>query len=189
VRRCILLVVDGTNRGELVELARNRSWAVQRTLEVSSSTVRRGLEELRLVLHQGSTDAVIVDSVRFPGMPTIAVLRELAVVAQLGVELLSAREPWLSTAGAQGTLIQWIVDGVDRDQSAKIKASLARATAEGRPLGRPRAVIPTQRVLEMRAAGASLRAIARAVGLGAATIHRFLSAHDQVAQATKSRGR
>lgn len=172
----------------MVELAATRGWTLVRTLEVSRSDVRGGLEELRQLLHQGLSEGVIVETVQMPGLSTASVLRELEVMVELGIALMSAREPWLSTLGDQGRLISWLVANFDREHYEKIRASLAIVRAEGRSIGRPRAVIPTDQVLGMRASGASLRAIAKATGLGAATIHRFLSAHDQVVNAGKSEG-
>lgn len=188
VQRCVLVVVGGANRGLMVELATTRGWNVARTLEISSSQVRRGLEELRQLVHQGSVEGVVMDTIQLPGLSTMSVLRELAVMVELGIALMSVREAWLSTLGDQGKLISWVVASIDRDHKDKIRASLAKGRAEGRSIGRPRAVIPTEQVLRMRAIGASLRAIAKATGLGAATIHRFLTAHDHVAKAGKSRG-
>jgi hypothetical protein len=54
---------------------------------------------------------------------------------------------------------------------------LARARKLGVHIGRPRAVIPEEQVLALRARGVSLREIAKTVGLGAATVHRFLDGH------------
>lgn len=186
--QCVLLVIGGSGRGAMVALAATRGWTVLRTLEISRSEVRRGFEEVRQLMHQSLFEAVIVDTVQIPGLSTTSILRELEVMVELRVALLSVREPWLSTLGDQGKLMTWLVAGLDREHNEKIRASLARVRAEGRSIGRPRAIIPTDQVLGMREAGASLRAIAKATGLGAATIHRFLSAHDQVVKAGKSRG-
>lgn len=172
----------------MVELAAAREWTVVRTLEIPRFEVRRALEELRQLLHQRLFEGVIVETVAMPGLSTTSALRELEVMVALGIALVSVREPWLSILGDQGKLISWLVANLDGEHSEKIRASLAKVRAEGRTIGRPRAVIDTDRVLEMREAGASLRAIAKATGLGAATIHRFLSAHDHVVKAGKSKG-
>lgn len=187
MQRCVLLVIGGASRGVMAELAATRGWTVVKALEVPRSEVRRGLEGLRQAMHQGLFEAVIVDTVKIPGLSTNSVLRELEVMVELRIALRSVREPWLSTLDDQGQLISWLVANLDREHSENIRASLAKVRAEGRSIGRPRALIPTEQVLEMRASGASLRVMAKATGLGAATLHRFLRAHDQVAKAGKSK--
>lgn len=57
--------------------------------------------------------------------------------------------------------------------SAATRAGLARAQKNGVRLGRPRVVIPEERVQELRAHGKSIRSIGLAVGVGTATMQRY----------------
>lgn len=54
-------------------------------------------------------------------------------------------------------------------------AGVARARKEGKTIGRPRLVVDRQKVLDMRAAGMSLRAIAQQTGSSAASVLRILA--------------
>jgi DNA invertase Pin-like site-specific DNA recombinase len=172
-----------------MQLARDRGLQVVETLDVSRARVRPALEELRQRAHQSRFDALVVDTVGFPGIGVMGMLHELDVLGQIGIEIVSRQEAWLSTSGVQGHLISWVVSRAGQEHRERIRMALAHVRAEGRSLGRPRASIPVDKVLAMRSEGASLRQIARAVGLGAATVHRFLVAHDQVAKSRKSEGR
>ena len=54
----------------------------------------------------------------------------------------------------------------------RVKAGLKNARAKGKRLGRPRRVLDSSRVADLRAAGASWRSIARELGVGLATLYR-----------------
>src|ERR1700681_1788456 len=72
------------------------------------------------------------------------------------------------------------IDGVDIENSptdsrrARIMAGLERARGRGVRLGRPRILIDMNQVLALRAAGRSLAAIGRGLGVSAMTISRTL---------------
>lgn len=185
VRRCVLVAIEGTNRGRVLAEARARGWPIERTLEVGRSGARAVLEELEHAAHRGVVDAVVVDTLLWPGVGVVATLRHLNVLAQLGVELISLDECWFNVT-TQKQFLEWVIACLDNEHRARIRVSLDKVRSEGRPLGRPRAVIPTEQVLQLRAGGASLRAIARATKLGVSTIQRFLVAFDRVAAARKS---
>jgi DNA invertase Pin-like site-specific DNA recombinase len=57
----------------------------------------------------------------------------------------------------------------------RVKAGLRNARAKGRQLGRPRRQIDAERVAELRASGASWRAISRELGMGLGTLYRASS--------------
>jgi hypothetical protein len=179
------LVVAGSDPAELVALARARGWTVAGTLETSRSGAARGFRRVRELLQQGSRGALVVDTVLLPRLATMTVVRELAELTQLGVEVASAREPWLSTLGEQGRLLSWLVCRLEEERD-RARTPRSRASSEGRRPGRPRAVVPRETVIALREEGASLRHIGRAVGLGTATIQRFLAAD---ADAEKAGGR
>jgi DNA invertase Pin-like site-specific DNA recombinase len=55
----------------------------------------------------------------------------------------------------------------------RVKAGLRNAQAKGKRLGRPRRVVDSSRIADLRAAGASWRAVSRELGVGLATLYRL----------------
>lgn len=56
----------------------------------------------------------------------------------------------------------------------RVRAGLQNAKRRGKRLGRPPAAVDRARITRLRAAGASLRAIAGQIGVSVATIHKVL---------------
>jgi DNA invertase Pin-like site-specific DNA recombinase len=56
----------------------------------------------------------------------------------------------------------------------RVKAGLNAAKRRGKAHGRPKVVFERWKVVEMRKAGASVRVIAKLLGIGAGTVHRVL---------------
>lgn len=176
MQRCVLVAIEGASRERLASVAR---WTVAEVVDVSSSGVRAGLEKVRRLADRGEIDAAAFDTLQWPGLGVVATLRELNVLLGLQIELVAIRER-ISMGGDHGRLISWILNRLDTEHRQKIRGSLARVRAEGRPLGRPRVNIPVETVLRMRSDGASLRHIAGAVGLGVSTVQRFLASNREL---------
>jgi|SRR5688572_4940273 len=98
-------------------------------------------------------------------------------------------EPTMADREAQHRLRQWraqlrearaLIDVAvpAAPHSAATRDGIARARRSGVRIGRPPAAIPVERVLALRASGTSLRAISKTVGVGAATVQRFLKRVD-----------
>lgn len=87
---------------------------------------------------------------------------------ELGVSFV-AQEDAIDTTTAAGKLVFVIISAMAEFERSLIReriyAGLHRARAQGKRLGRPRRVVDEQQVRALRAAGHSLRAIARAVGI------------------------
>jgi DNA invertase Pin-like site-specific DNA recombinase len=58
--------------------------------------------------------------------------------------------------------------------SERVQAGLNRARAKGKVLGRPKAAVRAERVLDMRRRGASIRKIAGDTGVSPMTIQRIV---------------
>ena len=58
--------------------------------------------------------------------------------------------------------------------SERVVAGMNRAKAQGKSLGRPKAVVRAKRVLELQERGMSLRQIAAETGVSAMTVQRIL---------------
>ena len=65
--------------------------------------------------------------------------------------------------------------------SSRVRSGLARARAQGKTLGRPRAIVDRDKLAAMRKRGMSLREIADETGKSAMTIQRLLKNHESEA--------
>jgi len=63
----------------------------------------------------------------------------------------------------------------------RIRAGIRAARARGKRLGRPREYVNTDRLLELKSAGMSLRQIANALGIGYGTVRDRLAKCDKKA--------
>jgi len=109
------------------------------------------------------------------------VLKTLLILNQLsthGVKYRSLQEQWIDSLGAFSDAIIGILATVAKFEadriSARVRTGLARAKAQGKVLGRPKAIVDRARLAKMRAEGMSLREIAEKTGKSAMTIQRLL---------------
>ncbi len=116
------------------------------------------------------------------------VLKTLLILNQLsgyGVKYRSLQEQWIDSLGAFSDAIVGILATVAKFEaermSSRVRSGLARARAEGKVLGRPRAILNREKLAAMRRKGLSLRQIAETTGRSAMTIQRLLKAHEQEA--------
>lgn len=164
-------------RPELDELARRRGFDVVAVFEETASgglvKRRHALERLIRSAARHEFDAVLVWALDRLGRTmahTVAMVLELD---RTGVEVLSAREPWLDTAGPVRPLLVSVFAWVAEQERAR--AGLARARAQGTRLGRPRAP-GIGSAVQLVSEGMSVRAAAAAVGASEATVRRALKA-------------
>jgi len=116
------------------------------------------------------------------------VLKTLLILNQLtgyGVKYRSLQEQWIDSLGAFSDAIVGILATVAKFEadrmSNRVRSGLARARAEGKVLGRPKAVLDRRKLAAMRNEGMSLREIAATTGKSAMTILRLLKAHEREA--------
>jgi DNA invertase Pin-like site-specific DNA recombinase len=109
------------------------------------------------------------------------VLKTLLILNQLsgyGVKYRSLQEEWIDSLGAFSDAIVGILATVAKFEadrmSSRIRSGLARAKADGKVLGRPRAVLDRDKLAAMREKGMTLREIALVTGKSAMTIQRLL---------------
>ena len=88
----------------------------------------------------------------------------------------SLTEEYLDSAGVFQDAIVGIMASLAKQERIKInertKAGLARARAQGKQLGRPKKIFDQHKAIEMRRSGASLGAIAKAVGISRSLVFR-----------------
>ena len=111
------------------------------------------------------------------------VLKTLLILNQLtgyGVKYRSLQEQWIDSLGAFSDAIVGVLATVAKFEadrmSSRVRSGLARARAEGKVLGRPRAIVDRGTLAAMRKKGMSLREIAEVTGKSAMTVQRLLNA-------------
>jgi DNA invertase Pin-like site-specific DNA recombinase len=114
------------------------------------------------------------------------VLKTLVILNKLsgyGVQYRSLQEKWLDSMGDFKDAIVGIIATIAKFESdrmsSRVRSGLARARAEGKVLGRPKAVLDRSKLEKMRAEGMSLREIGAATGRSAMTIQRILAAGER----------
>lgn len=115
-------------------------------------------------------------------LPTLLLLNQLT---QYGVKYRSLQEQWIDSLGAFSDAVIGILATVAKFEaerlSNRVRSGLARAKAQGKTLGRPRAILNRDKLAAMRKKGMSLREIAEATGRSAMTIQRLLKTFDSEA--------
>ena len=106
---------------------------------------------------------------RFSREGALETLQSLQRLTSYGVGWKSLTEEYLDSAGVFKDAIVSIMATLAKQERVKIsertRAGLARARAQGKQLGRPKKIFDRQKAIEMRRMGASLGAIAQAVGV------------------------
>ncbi len=110
-------------------------------------------------------------------------LSTLLKLDELGVEVCSVREPWLTLRSPVRDLLiaifSWVAQAEKTRISERTKASLARIKASGsKRLGRPPVLVDTAVLIDLiDHQHLSVRAAARKLKCSAATVSRLLKAH------------
>jgi DNA invertase Pin-like site-specific DNA recombinase len=118
-------------------------------------------------------DAVVVWRFDRFARSTKHLLAALEEFRSLGIQFISYQEN-MDTSSPLGQALFTIVSAVaqlERDLiRERVTAGIRNARANGKRLGRPRTGVESERILEFKAEGQSLRAIAVALGIGYGTV-------------------
>src|SRR5215472_3687420 len=116
---------------------------------------------------------------RFSREGVLETLQHLQRLSSHGVEWFSYREEYLRSVGVFKDAVLAILACIAKQErirlSERVQAGLSRARAQGKALGRPRAEVRSERVLQLRNRGLSIRQIAGQTGVSAMTVQRLLS--------------
>lgn len=177
---------DGANQlPALQRLAATRGWEVVETYqETMSGTKRRrpAFDALLEGARKGRYQVVLVWAIDRLGRHMSAIVDTVIGLDDMGVAVVSLCEPWLDVHGSIRPLLLSIFAWVAQQERERLvertKAGVARARAAGKTLGRPRAAIDLDEVLRLRKRGMTVKAVARKLGVGRATLHRALLSED-----------
>ena len=167
---------------ELHEYAKRMGWTVVGEFHDQVSGRKDDRPQLKKALDAGRRrkyDVLLfwsLDRLSRQGvLPTLLLLNQLT---QYGVKYRSLQEQWIDSLGAFSDAVIGILATVAKFEadrmSSRVRSGLARAKAQGKTLGRPRAIVDRRKLATMRKKGMSLREIATATGKSAMTIQRIL---------------
>jgi DNA invertase Pin-like site-specific DNA recombinase len=166
---------------ELREYASRRGWAVAGEYVdegvSGSKDSRPALNRLMADAHRRRFDIVACWKVDRFGRSLKHLVNALADLDSYGVAFVSLRDN-LDLSTPTGRLMFQIIGAMAEFELSltkeRVKCGLVNARANGKRLGRPRRVADGNRILQMKAEGASLREIANAMGIGYGTVRKRL---------------
>jgi DNA invertase Pin-like site-specific DNA recombinase len=158
---------------------------------------RPGLDALLVEARRRRLDLIAVAALDRLGRNLRHLVTLLDELQHLGVGLVSLREA-LDLTSPIGRAMYALVGVLAEVERAWIvertHAGLRRARAQGKRLGRPRAIIDGRRLRQLLAAGASYRAVARALKVSEGTVRRaaqddpaFRQSRSQVCPSSRGR--
>ncbi len=165
---------------ELREYADRRRWEIFETYTDAgfsgSKDSRPALNRLMADACSRRLDAILVWKLDRFGRSLHHLVNALAELEALGVAFISLKDN-LDLSTPSGRLMFQIIGAMAEFERAliqeRVRAGLRNARAKGKRLGRPRADLSPIQVAALRASGASLRAIAKELGVGVGTVHRL----------------
>jgi DNA invertase Pin-like site-specific DNA recombinase len=146
-------------------------------LGVSGAKDRRPeLDKVMALARARAVDAVLVAGFDRFGRSLTHLVRALEEFQHLGVSFISLREQ-LDLGSPTGRVMFAVIAAMAEFERAliveRVHAGLRRARAQGKRIGRPRAVLNRLRIEQLRAEGLSWQDVARRMGLPPSTVYRY----------------
>lgn len=171
---------------ELREYASRRGWQIVEEYAdfVSGAKERRpALDRLVRDARYRKFDAVLCWKLDRIGRSLKHLVNLLGELEGLGVALVSLSDS-LDLTTPQGRLMFQIIAAMAEFERSliqeRVRAGLRNARAKGRRLGRPKKNVDAAEVARLRSQGASWRAIAAELGLGAGTVYRAVAGRSKL---------
>lgn len=163
---------------ELREYCQRRGWQITKEyvdLGVSGTKERRlELDQLLADAHRRHFDAVVVWRFDRFARSVSHLLRALETFGSLGIEFVSLSEQ-VDTSTPAGKMVFTVLGAVAELERSliveRVRAGLRNARARGKRLGRPRKPVDAARVAQLRAQGASWRAVGAALQVAPRTAY------------------
>jgi DNA invertase Pin-like site-specific DNA recombinase len=153
---------------------------VREYVDVGQSGAKDSRPELNKLMDDARKrqfDAIVVWRFDRFARSTKHLLSALEEFRSLGIQFISYQEN-IDTSSALGQALFTIVSAVaqlERDLiRERVSAGIRNARANGKKLGRPKAGVDRERILELKAKGHSLREIAAKLGVGYGTVRERL---------------
>lgn len=165
---------------DLERLLSARGFKIAATYQDEESGARRRPELERLMgdAARHRFDVVAVWALDRLGRSMGDVVAKVLELERIGVELVSAREPWLDTTGPVRSLLvsifAWVAEWERSRIVERTNAGIARARAAGVAIGRPSVSVAPHELRALLELEHSPEAIARHFGIGRSTLYREL---------------
>ena len=167
---------------ELVRLARMRGFRVLKrhvySETGSAAKARPVFDEMMEAARRGEFSALIIWAIDRFGRSMVENLRAIFALDALKVKIISSRESWLEVEGPARELLiailSWVAEQERVRLSERTRAGMARARAQGKHVGRPLAHVNVTLARALMDGGASQAAIAKQLGVSAASVSRAL---------------
>ena len=168
----------------LRDLIAQRGWTLYRVYSDRASGAkerRPGLDALMADARRGLFDVVVVFRFDRFARSVKQLILALDEFRSLGIDFVSCRES-LDTSAPMGKAMFTIIAALAELERGVIQERVISGleyarqygTKSGRPIGRPKAIFPRDRVTELRAQGLSGREIAHRLGVGEGTVRRAM---------------
>jgi DNA invertase Pin-like site-specific DNA recombinase len=171
-------------RLQLEQFARKQGWKVVKVYEDRASGKRgeNGREAFKAMFAAATRrewDCLLFWSLdRFSREGAFPTLRYLTRLSELGVSYRSYTEEYINSTGIFGDVIVSLLATLAKQETIRLSertiAGLERARAQGRVGGRPRLSCDKNTILRLHAAGKSLAAISRELGISKTSVHRIV---------------
>jgi DNA invertase Pin-like site-specific DNA recombinase len=166
---------------ELREYAARRGWEIYGEYVDSgisgSKETRPELNRLMSDVHQRRFDVVLCWKVDRFGRSLKHLVNALADLDSYGVAFVSLRDN-LDLSTPSGRLMFQIIGAMAEFERSliqeRVRAGLRNAKLKGKTLGRPRRIVSADEMIRLREQGASLREIAKVVGVSYVTVRTRL---------------
>jgi DNA invertase Pin-like site-specific DNA recombinase len=148
--------------------------------QTAKNADRESLQAMFAAAAQHKIDMVLFWSLdRFSREGVLATLKQLEQLNSCGVGWKSYTEQYLDSCGLFKDAVLSILATIAKQEririSERVHAGLARVRAEGKILGRPRAIFDKQVARDMLAAGGTYRTVAAELGVSTAGLHGVLN--------------
>ncbi len=175
---------------ELREYCQRRGWELAEYADVGASGSKDQRPELSRLFadcQKRRVDAVVVYRYDRFARSLRQLVNALEEFRTLGIEFVSLHEA-VDTSTANGRLLFGIFASIAEFERElireRVRSGVAAARARGRRIGRPRKTVDVEKIVHLRACGASWRTIARGMGLSVGTVHAaFLKRSESVLRA------
>jgi DNA invertase Pin-like site-specific DNA recombinase len=185
IRAAIYARVSTVNAGqdpsmqtrELEEYCKRRGWQVFECYVDNGFSGKKDsrpqLNRMMQDAHERKFDVVVVWRFDRFARSVSHLLRALETFNALGIQFVSLSEQ-VDTSTPTGKMVFTVLGAVAELERnlivERVRAGLRHARAKGKTLGRPRKPVDASRIVSMRAAGESWRAISRRMGVSVGTV-------------------
>ena len=168
---------ESNQEPECRRLCDARGWSDPLVVRERESGAKRRPEWRSLVekVRKGEVRAVVFWAVDRIGRNKVQAAHDLRELSRFGAQLVSVQDAWLDqpegpTRSLMVDIMAWVAEGERSRLIERTKAGMRRAAAEGKEIGRPRALVDLARARALLAEGKSYAAAARAVGCSRSTL-------------------